>query len=106
MREIRRDLQDYAELGAKVGSGEIELMLHETTELKQAFRKAERTIQAEAKRNFREKLAAAHVSLMRHRAKGKTTHAILSDTILFLLARGPLRTTELHPLIQQTTSRD
>ena len=40
-------------------------------------------------------------SLLKHRAKGTTTHAILSDTILFILAKGPLRTTELHPMIQQ-----
>jgi hypothetical protein len=101
VREIRRDLQGYAQLGARVDTDEIEVMLRETAELKQAFLRAERSIQAGARRAFREKLEAAHVRLLRQRAKGKTTHAILSDTILFLLARGPLRTTELHPLIQQ-----
>jgi phosphatidylserine/phosphatidylglycerophosphate/cardiolipin synthase-like enzyme len=101
VREIRRDLQDYAQLGARVGASDIDVILRETTELKQAFLRAERSIRAEARRAFREKLEAAHVRLLRQRVKDKTTHAILSDTILFLLARGPLRTTELHPLIQQ-----
>lgn len=101
VREIRRDLQDYAQLGARVGATDVEVILRETTELKQAFLRAERSIRAEARRAFREKLEAAHVRLLRQRVKDKTTHAILSDTILFLLARGPLRTTELHPLIQQ-----
>jgi hypothetical protein len=101
VREIRRDLQGYAQLGARVGTSEIEVMLRETAELKQAFLRAERSIRVEARRAFREKLEAAHVRLLRQRVKGTTTHAILSDTILFLLARGPLRTTELHPLIQQ-----
>ena len=101
VREIRRDLQAYAQLGARVDTSEIEVMLQETTDLKQAFLRAERSIRAEARHAFREKLEAAHVRLLHQRAKGKTTHAILSDTILFLLARGPLRTIDLHPLIQQ-----
>jgi phosphatidylserine/phosphatidylglycerophosphate/cardiolipin synthase-like enzyme len=101
VREIRRDLEGYAQLGATVDTGEIEVMLQETAELKRAFLRAERSIRADARRAFRERLEAAHVRLLRQRAKGKTTHAILSDTILFLLGRGPLRTTELHPLVQQ-----
>ena len=101
VREIRHDFDNYASLGARVGSTEIELILHETTELKEAFTKAERSIRAEARRTYDEKLHAAHIRLLRQRAKGRTTHGIFADTIVFLLARGPLRTTELHPLIQQ-----
>jgi phosphatidylserine/phosphatidylglycerophosphate/cardiolipin synthase-like enzyme len=101
VREIRRDLEGYAQLGARLDTSELDLMLRETAELKRAFLRAERSIRAEARRSFREKLEAAHVRLLHQRARGKTTHAILSDTILFLLARGALSTTELHPLIQQ-----
>jgi phosphatidylserine/phosphatidylglycerophosphate/cardiolipin synthase-like enzyme len=101
VREIRRDFERYAGLGARVGPRDIELILRETTELRKAFSDAERSMRAAARRRFRERLEAAQVQLLRQRAKGKTTHAILSDTILFLLARGPLRTAELHPLIQQ-----
>lgn len=99
--EIRRDFENYSSLGARVGSNDIEVILQETKELKAAFINAERSMRASAKRAFRQKLEAAHVRLLRQRAKEKTTHAILTDTILFLLGRGPLRTTELHPLIQQ-----
>lgn len=101
VREIRRDFQNYSRLGATIAASDIEVMLRETRDLKEAFTKAERSIRAGARRAFRQKLEAAHVQLLKQRARGKTTHAILSDTILFLLARGPLRTTELHPLIQQ-----
>jgi len=101
VREIRRDFEDYSLLGAKILPSDIEGLAHETAELKQAFKEAERSIRAQARRAFKEKLDAAHIQLLKHRAKGTTTHAILSDTILFLLAKGPLRTTELHPMIQQ-----
>lgn len=99
--EIRRDFEGYALLGAKVSLEEITTLFHEMKELKDLFKKAERTIHARARRAFKEKLEKTHVQLLRHRAKGKTTHAILSETILFLLAKAPLRTIELHPLIQR-----
>jgi hypothetical protein len=76
----------------------------EVRELKDLFTKAERTIRNQARRAFREKLETTQVQLLRYRAKGKTIHAILAETILFLLAKGPLRTVELHPLIQQLHS--
>ena len=101
VREIRRDFENYSLLGAKILPSDIESLAHETAELKQAFKEAERSIRAQARRAFKEKLDAAHVQLLKHRAKGTTTHAILSDTILFLLSKVPLRTTELHPMIQQ-----
>ena len=101
VREIRRDFEAYSSLGATVGADDIEVILQETKELKRAFTNAERSIRASAKRAFREKLEAAHVRLLRQRAKERTTHAILADTILFVLGRAPLRTIDLHPLIQQ-----
>lgn len=98
---IREDFEQYSLLGAKVSSEDVEALLHEVRELKQLFQKAEQSIRARARAAFKQKLQATHLQLLRHRAKGKTTHAIFSETILFLLARGPVRTTDLHPLIQR-----
>ena len=99
--QIRGDFEQYSLLGAKVSSTEIEALLEEVRELKQLYQKAEQTVRARAREAFKRKLQATHLQLLRHRAKGKTTHAIFSQTILFLLAKGPLRTTEIHPLIQR-----
>lgn len=99
--EIRQDFEGYSLLGAKVLPEEIEALLDEVKELKDLFKKAEHTIRAQARQAFKRKLEATHVQLLRHRAKGKTTNAIFSDTIVFLLSKGPLRTIELHPLIQR-----
>lgn len=100
VEEIRQDFESYARLGAKVSSEDVTVLLDEMRELKDLFKKTEQTIRVRARQAFKEKLEATHIRLLRHRAKGKTTHAILTETILFLLARGPLRTIELHPLIQ------
>lgn len=97
---VRRDFESYALLGAKISSEEIATLLDEIRELKDLFQKAEHTIRAKARRAFKEKLEATHVRILRHRAKGRTTHALLAETILFLLTKCPLSTIELHPLIQ------
>ncbi len=100
MAEIRRDFENYSLLGARISFGDVEALLGEITELKQLFKKAEQSIRTQARRAFKEKLEATNLRVLGQRAKGKTTHAILSDTILFLLSKGPLATTDLHPLIQ------
>ncbi len=99
--EIRQDFESYARLGAKVSSEEVSTLVDEMRELKALFRRAEQTIRAKARRAFKEKLEATHAQLLHYRARGKTTHSIFAEAILFLLARGPLRTVELHPLIQR-----
>lgn len=101
VRKIRRDFAGYSLLGAKVAASDIDALVAETSELRDAFAEAERSIRAGAKRAFHTRLEAANIRLLRRRARGRTTQAILSDTILFLLSNGPLRTVELHPLIQQ-----
>jgi phosphatidylserine/phosphatidylglycerophosphate/cardiolipin synthase-like enzyme len=98
--QVRKDFEGYAQLGAKISPEEIIGLVNEIKELKLLFRKAEQTIRVRARRLFQEKLHAARTRLLRHRAKGKSTHAILSQTILFLLSKSPLRTLDLHPLIQ------
>lgn len=100
VKQVRSDVEGYASLGAKVSIDDIAALSAEMQDLKALFQQAERSVRAQARRAFREKLTSTHFRLLRHRAKGKTTHAIFSDTIRFLLAKGPLRTEELHPLIQ------
>jgi PLD-like domain len=100
VRQVRSDLEGYASLGAVVSIADVTALAAEMKDLKALYQQAERSVRAQARRAFREKLTSARIRLMRHRAKGKTTHAIFSDTIKFLLTKGPLRTEELHPLIQ------
>lgn len=98
--QVRKDFEGYALLGAKISPEEILGLANEIKELKLLFRKAEQTIRVKASKIFQEKLQATRTRLLRHRAKGKSTNAILSETILFLLSKSPLRTIELHPLIK------
>ncbi|HWP84019.1 MAG TPA: phospholipase D-like domain-containing protein [Terriglobia bacterium] len=101
VQEIRTDFERYARLGAQIPLSEITSLAEELVELKGLFQTAQRSVRAQAKRAFEQKLQSAQVRVLRNRARGKTTHSILSETILFLLAKGPLTTSALHPLIQR-----
>ncbi len=100
VKEVRSDLESYASLGANVSIADVAALSAEMKDLKVLFQKAERSIREKARRAFREKLASTNLRLLRQRAKGKTTHAVFSDTLRFLLSKGPLRTQDLHPLVQ------
>ncbi len=100
VREVRSDFESYASLGAKVSVDDVAALSAEVEDLKSLFQRAERPIRDRARRAFERKLQATNLRLLRHRARGKTTHAIFSETLRFLLAKGPLRTVDLHPLIQ------
>jgi hypothetical protein len=99
VKEIRSDFESYSSLGAAVSTDDVAALSVETEHLKTLFQSAQRSIRSRARRAFEEKLESTHLRLLRHRAKGKTTHAIFSDTIRFLLAKRPLQTEELHPLV-------
>jgi hypothetical protein len=98
--EVRSDLENYATLGAKISMADVESLSVEMVELRDLFQREQTSVRDRARRAFKEKLESTHVRLLRYRIKGKTTHAIFSEAIRFLLAKGPLRTEDLHPLVQ------
>ncbi len=98
--EIRKDFEEYARLGARISISEIAALAEEFQELQRLFKKAQRSVRAQAQQAFKQKLEATHVQLLKQRAQGKTANAIFSETIIFLLAKGPIPTSELHPLIR------
>jgi phosphatidylserine/phosphatidylglycerophosphate/cardiolipin synthase-like enzyme len=101
VREVRRDFENYAHLGAKIEASDFEILLRESRELRDAFVKAERSIRSDARRALASRLEGVQVQLLKQRVKVRTAHSVFADTILYLLARGPLRTAEMHPLIKQ-----
>lgn len=101
VQQIRTDFTNYSLLGASVSTGSIEALLSETKQLKTLFQQAESSIKKEARLAFRNKLEETRTQILRQRAKGKTTQAMLSEAILFLLSRKPMTTAELQPLVQQ-----
>src|SRR6185437_12471860 len=100
VREVRTDLERYGKLGASISLDDVSALAVELQELRILFQRAQGSIRAKARKAFRQKLESARNQMLRQRAKGKTTHAIFSDTILFLLAKGSLRTDQLHARVK------
>lgn len=99
--QVRNDMQEYAALGSIVTFDSLKAMASIAADLKSLQIKAERSIRQKFRTAFNKKLEEARTKLLTVRAEGKTTHGIFADTILYLLAGKPIRTIEMHPLIQQ-----
>lgn len=99
--EIRRDFEAYSRLGAKVSIDEAAALARDLSQLQGLYKASQHRVLKEAGTVFRKRLRDAQEKVLRFRARGKSTHAIFCDTIEYLLAKGPLKTIELHPLIQR-----
>ena len=100
VREVRLDFEGYARLGAPLTVDEITDFASELAELRSEFQANKRRAVKAAGAAFRGKLHKAEERILRFRAT-KSNHAIFSETIEYLLSKGPMKTADLHPLIQQ-----
>lgn len=98
---VREDAEAYAELGSYVSRDDLADLNVTADELASLWRKTERYLKAKFRKALREKTQLAQLKLLRVRAKGKTTHGIFADTLMYLLLRGPQRTVDLHRMIQR-----
>jgi len=100
--KVRTDLTKYASLGNTVSLDTLTALTRAAQQLKTVRQRADRSIKAKLRAAFEQRTEEAELELLKARAKGKTTHGIFCDTVLYLLEqKGPLRTVELHPLMQQ-----
>lgn len=101
VRQVLGDAEQYAKLGASVS-------LKQLSELHERVNRLRSVIQEEQK-SINKKLRAVSVELQRNteddliriRVKGRTTHAIFAETILYLISNRPLTTVELNERIKE-----
>jgi|Deesub1362A_J573_1020465.scaffolds.fasta_scaffold05968_2 hypothetical protein len=102
VRHIREDILEYKNLGNIVPRPEIEQLARTAGDLRELRRRIEREAKRTLRVEFQRRISAAETELMEIRASGKSTNGIFADTIVYLLRKyGPMRTIELHPMIQQ-----
>lgn len=101
VKEVRRDFERYSSLGAMVSLQEIRDLAGELEDLRKTYQAQNRRLVSEVKAKFRNRLKDAEDRLLQIRARSNTNQGIFSRTVLYLLSKSPLRTSELHPLIQQ-----
>jgi len=101
VRQIRQDVMDYASLGSRIDSSQLETFVRITLELRDVRKAAERTLRTRLRREFNQKLREADEAIIRVRAAGRAPHAIFGEAIQHILRSGPASTVELHRAVQQ-----
>jgi hypothetical protein len=101
VKEIRSDFEGYARLGALISIEEAANLASDLLRLRGLYQATERKVIREAGGLFRKKLLETQEKVLQFRARGTSTHAIFCNTVEYLLSKSPLRTIEMHPLVQQ-----
>jgi len=101
VRQVRRDMDQYALLGNtldKRGVSELEAI---AMDLKNEYDKLQKSQEKKLRNRFDEKLKAANMQFLRAQIGKRSAHGLFADAMVFLLSSRPLSTKELHPRIRE-----
>lgn len=100
--QVKNDITTYARLGSFVPLETLRILSKATSDLKLDRQRADRSINSKLRKVFEIRTEEAQLELLKAQAKGKTTHGIFNDMVLYVLSKyGAMSTIILHPLIQQ-----
>jgi hypothetical protein len=98
---IRQDLLDITQLGAAVPNDRLAAYCEAVERLLVDVARRTRQVQSEIAREFRAEVRPIEDDLIRLRLAEGPLHTVFARTIEYLLRKhGPLKTIELHPLIE------
>lgn len=100
VRRIHDDISGYAALGGEATPQALRLLQEQIVPLRGLARESRKALR-DAVSALKEPEQAAEDSLVRIRVEGRTANAIFSDTILYLLRKGPMTTAQLNEHIEQ-----
>lgn len=102
VKAVRQDFEGYAGLGVQLSMEEITGFSNDLAGLRESYQaQNRRLVKGAGALKLQDRIKNAEERVLQFRAKSNTTQGIFRKTILYLLAKSPLRTLELHPLIQQ-----
>lgn len=99
--QVRKDVEDYAALGPIVPMATLASLAESAGRLAVEKTVVEGAAAKEILGALRKLLDSANETVLKARTAGRSLTAILQDTIVYLLARGPLTTPEIHARVQQ-----
>ena len=100
-RAIREDIVAYSDLGVRISEARLSKYCDIADQVKETYRTTQALATRSAQRRFALALRNAEDELIRLRLADGAMHTVFEKTIVYLLREhGPLRTTEMHPLIQ------
>jgi hypothetical protein len=99
IKTIAADIERYAALGGTLSLRRLKELDTRVTELRAAIREEQRSIKMKLRTTEILKRETED-QLLRSRVEGRSIYSVFRDTILYLLASGPMATVELHKRIQ------
>jgi hypothetical protein len=101
VKQIRQDLEDFGQLGTKIGLAQLLAYCTVAERIQKSFRKQLASARKDARDEFTRTCRVAEDELVRLRLHGSSPTKIFEDTILYLLkTQGPLSTRQLQPQVQ------
>jgi hypothetical protein len=101
VEQVRNDLSDYAMFGAALEEEQLTAFCETSQPLREAYQRQTASVDRAFREEFQRQARLAEDQLIRLRLAGGARHTVFAKTIVYLLKRhGPLKTRELHPLIQ------
>ena len=101
VRQISADVMQYARLGGIVSLPNLYDIRSRTLKLRDAVREEQNAANKKLRDASRELEREAQEELIKIRVEGRTFHAILCDTLLYLLGQRPMTTEELNATVQE-----
>ena len=98
--KIRSDMTAYASLGAVVSLQNLRELQLRTDKLREAIQDEQKAVNTKLRELFKGREQEVTEQLLRIRVVGRTFHAILCETILYLLEQRPMTTKEIHTAVQ------
>lgn len=98
---IRTHIDHLSSLGAPISLEELRVVADAATDLRRRWRAAEESARKDVKEAFESRVGEVRDALLRIRVSGRTVNAIFSDTVLFLLGKGPMKTPDIHSEVQR-----
>lgn len=101
MRQLKGDLEAYAQLGSVLSKAELVSLLGVANSLKDEYKQVIRATSRRIKLRFNETLRQAQHQFLSAQVGNRTAHGLFADAMIYLLSSRPLSTEELHPKIAQ-----
>ena len=99
VQQIKNDMIEYGKLGADVTMDELQSIHSQTEDIKQEIEDEQKNIARTINRHTTWKQRTIKDDLIRTRIKNRSINSIFSETLLYLLSKGPAKTEDLHQLV-------
>jgi hypothetical protein len=100
VHKIQADIERYARLGGKISLPVLLDLREKTVQLRQSLFEEERTISQKLRAATQELEETVRERLIEIHVEGRSFHAILCDTLKYLLTERPMTTEELHERVR------